>query len=240
LPATQISETFVTVDYSFVALKTHLSRRLQRGVSLLFALLALAAMSLAAVALVRSVDSGSLVIGNLAFKQDTTRAADVATERARTWLTTSGANLTADAPTAGYYATSMNNVDPTGRLTSAGNLLDVVNWGDADSCACRASPATCSSCTTAPSPAITVGSGSGAVSARYIITRLCPNTGPVDGTNACAQPANLRTSNRKDHSTQDQVNQTVEPPATAAAYYRVVVRTVGGRNSVSFTETILY
>ncbi len=49
----------------------------------LFALLALAAMSLAAVALVRSVDGGSLVIGNLGFKQDTTRAADRAAELAR-------------------------------------------------------------------------------------------------------------------------------------------------------------
>jgi type IV pilus assembly protein PilX len=212
-------------------------RQLQRGVSLLFALLALAAMSLAAVALVRSVDSGSLVIGNLAFKQDATRAADVAAERARAWLTTSGANLTADAPAAGYYATAQNTLDPTGRLTSAANRLAVVNW-DADSCACVGS--TCTTCTHTPSATFTVGSGSGAVRASYVITRLCPLDGAVTGANACAQPANLRTSNRKDHSTQDQVNQTAEPPATAAAYYRVVVRTVGGRNSVSFTETILY
>ena len=47
-------------------------RRAQRGVSLLFALMALAAMLLAAVALVRSVDSGALVLGNLGFKQEAT------------------------------------------------------------------------------------------------------------------------------------------------------------------------
>jgi type IV pilus assembly protein PilX len=214
-----------------------LQRQLQQGVSLLFALLALAAMSLAAVALVRSVDSGSLVIGNLAFKQDATRAADVAAESARTWLATPGRNLTVDTPAAGYYATSQNTLDPTGRLTSAANRLAVVNW-DSDSCGCVGS--TCSTCTHTPSATFNVGSGSGAVRASYVITRLCPSDGAVTGANACAQPANLRTSNRKDHSTQDQANQTLEPPATAAPYYRVVVRTVGGRNSVSFTETIMY
>ena len=58
----------------------------QRGVSLIFALLALGAMLLAAVALVRAVDSGALVLGNLGFKQDATSAADRATEYARTCL----------------------------------------------------------------------------------------------------------------------------------------------------------
>ena len=107
----------------------------QRGVSLLFALLALAAMSLAAVALVRSVDSGGLVIGNLSFKQDATTAADRATEDARQWLMQAGRDLTADDPSEGYYATSQEGLDPTGRLTSASNRMAVINWGDSDSCA---------------------------------------------------------------------------------------------------------
>ena len=65
-------------------------RTAQRGVSLLFALMALAAMLLAAVALVRSVDSGALVLGNLGFKQEATQAADRAAEVARAWLLTHG------------------------------------------------------------------------------------------------------------------------------------------------------
>lgn len=88
-------------------------RHVQRGISLIFALLALAAISLAAVALVRSVDGGSLVIGNLGFKQDTTRAADRAAEAARIWLTTSGQDPSADgAAGTGYYAAAPNNLDP--------------------------------------------------------------------------------------------------------------------------------
>jgi type IV pilus assembly protein PilX len=214
--------------------------RLQRGVSLIFALLALAAISLAAVALVRSVDSGSLVIGNLSFKQDATRAADVATERARDWLRTSGANLTVDAPDAGYYATAQATLDPTGRVTTAANRLAVVNWGESDSCACEAT-GTCSSCSNnTPSAPITVGSGAGAVRASYVITRLCPNTGAVNASNACAQPAQLPVSLVSEHGDINYTKSHTAPPLATAPYYRVIVRTVGGRNSVSFTETILY
>jgi len=60
--------------------------RRQRGLSLLFALMALVVIGLASVAVVRSVDTSSLVIGNLCFKQDATAASAQMTEQALTWL----------------------------------------------------------------------------------------------------------------------------------------------------------
>lgn len=48
----------------------------QRGVVLFFALIALVVMSLAAVALIRSVDTNTLVAGNLSFKQATMAVSD--------------------------------------------------------------------------------------------------------------------------------------------------------------------
>lgn len=211
--------------------------RAQRGVSLLFALLALAAISLAAVALVRSVDSGALLIGNLSFKQDATASADQAAERARQFLMTA-TNLTADVPSQGYYASAQDDLDPTGRLTSSSNPLAVVNWGDADSCAClNTSPATCASCSRIPSTEITLGNG---VRARYLITRLCPVPGTVSATNACAQPAANAISTAKARG-EIRVGTESRPSEVAQApYYRVIVRTVSGRNTVSFTETVLY
>lgn len=209
----------------------------QRGVSLLFALLALAAISLAAVALVRSVDGGSLVIGNLGFKQDTTRAADRAAEVARGWLTGTGNDLAADgAAGTGYYAQVPATLDPTGRLTSAGNPMAVVDWGDADSCACRTGNV-CSACLAA-SNEFTVNGGN--VRARYFITRLCPSAGAVSSTNACAQPAVLAddTCSRKSGSSYGDT--CITAPPQEAPYYRIIVRTVGGRNTVSFTETIVH
>lgn len=212
----------------------------QRGLSLLFALLALAAISLAAVALVRSVDSGTLLIGNLSFKQDATAAADRATEAARAWLMAPGRNLTVDsAGGVGYYATSQDGLDPTGRLTSAANPMAVVNWGEPDSCACMStSPATCSSCSRLPSDELTFNGG--AVRARYIITRLCPSSGAVVSTNACAQPVANAISDAKARGELRVGTETRPSEVAQVPYYRIVVRTVTGRNTVSFTETILY
>lgn len=208
----------------------------QRGVSLLFALLSLAAMSLAAVALVRSVDGGSLVIGNLSFKQDTTRAADRAAEAARIWLSSGGNDLTTNgASGTGYYATVQGNLDPTGRLTATNRV--VVDWGDPNSCACVGS--TCAACIT-PSADITLNGGS--VRANYVITRLCPNTGAVSDTaNQCAQPATLAAEVVTDTGGLCYTGcEKPTPPPSLAPYYRIVVRTVGARNTVAFTETIVY
>lgn len=208
--------------------------------SLLFALLALAAISLAAVALVRSVDSGSLLIGNLGFKQDATSAADVVAERARTWLMDASNDLTRDSAAGfGYYASAQDGLDPTGRLTSAANRMAVVNWGDPDSCSCL--PTTCLSCTRLPSDEITLNPGTpGEVRARYLITRLCPSTGAVIASNACAQPAASALTQAKSRGEIRVGTETRPSEAAQVPYYRIIVRTVSGRNTVSFTETVIY
>jgi type IV pilus assembly protein PilX len=210
----------------------------QRGISLLFALLALAAMMLAAVALVRSVDSGALVLGNLGFKQDATSASDSAAELARAALLNSGLDLTVDQPSIGYYATSQDNLDPTGRVTSATNQLAVVNWGDSDSCACLStSPATCASCSRLPSAEQPLNGGR--VRARWLITRLCPATGAVSAANACAKPASMALSQAAARG-EIRIGAEARPTETTTTpFYRIIVRTVGGRGAVSFTETIL-
>ena len=217
----------------------------QRGVSLLFALLALGAMLLAAVALVRSVDSGALVLGNLGFKQEATQSADRAAEVARGWILAPGVvDLNADGPNgSGYYATSQDNLDPTGRVTTAANPLAVINWGDSDSCACtRTFPATCSSCTRLPAaclPGVDARCPT-QVTASYVITRLCPLPGPISALNACAKPA---TQGMSDAAYRGEIRVgagSPKPPPAATPYYRIIVRTVGGRGTVSFTETVIH
>src|SRR5665647_88236 len=79
----------------------------QHGVVLFIALIALVVLSLAAVALIRSVDTNTLIAGNLAFKQSATISADSGLETAITWLgNQASATLEADSAAAGYYATS--------------------------------------------------------------------------------------------------------------------------------------
>lgn len=83
---------------------THLKNK-QMGVVLFFALIALVVMSLAAVALIRSADTGGLIAGNLSFKQSTLLSADRGVESSMNdWLLKVSSNLSIDNPGRGYYA----------------------------------------------------------------------------------------------------------------------------------------
>jgi type IV pilus assembly protein PilX len=89
----------------------------QRGVVLLIALIVMVAMSLAAVALMRSVDTTTSVIGNLSFRQASILPANFAIEDAAAGLFLDAnpafvariADVRVDTPTQNYYATH----DPT-------------------------------------------------------------------------------------------------------------------------------
>jgi Tfp pilus assembly protein PilX len=99
----------------------------QRGLSMLIALIALLILSITAVALVRSIDTGTLIIGNFAFKQDATEAGSRGAERAIAWLA-SQASLDNDDTANGYYASSLDNFDPTGNNTTQAKQLMLANW----------------------------------------------------------------------------------------------------------------
>lgn len=58
----------------------------QRGVVLFVALIALVILSLAGAALLRTLDTGSALAGNLSFRAVAVQSTDLAVERARTWL----------------------------------------------------------------------------------------------------------------------------------------------------------
>jgi type IV pilus assembly protein PilX len=82
----------------------------QRGVVLFIALIVMVAMSLAAVALIRSVDTGTQVIANLAFRQASIVLANWAVERAAKGLFAqyggpSIPDITVDDLAENYYAT---------------------------------------------------------------------------------------------------------------------------------------
>ena len=63
----------------------------ESGIALIVALLALVAITLATIALVRSGGTGLEIAGNMAFKESATSATDVATDAAVTWLINSAA-----------------------------------------------------------------------------------------------------------------------------------------------------
>jgi len=208
---------------------TRPSRRgAERGVVLFLALIVVVMLSLAAVALIRSVDTGTMVIGNLGFKQDTVQASDQATERAIAWIAAnlSGTTLQNNVPGQGYYASSMDTLDMTGRSTVAN--APRVDWEppcDSTSVACASAP-------------IEVGPSSAPLRASYIITRLCPSAG-AENTLNCAKPMPGASGESSKRSGLD-YSEYMRFTGSATAYYRIVTRTVGARNTVSYTETIIH
>lgn len=207
----------------------------QRGLSLIFALLALAAMSLAAVALVRSVDTSALIAGNLAFRQDSVAVSSKAAELAISWLDPLKASVTlnTDDSDAGYYATAITTLDPTNSSTLATRA--VVNWGGDTGCASYT--AAFVRCIDAL-PSITDQNGNRTA---YVITRLCTDTkSPTDPTNACAKGLSSGLSEGGEKSVIDYNRQRNTTLTEAGPYYRIIVRTTGARNTVSYTETIVH
>lgn len=205
-----------------------------RGMALIYALLALLALALAAVGLIRSVGGDSQVIGNLSFKRDATGTGDLGAEQAIAWLTANlgGSTLDANNAAAGYYATSYDALDPTGRRTSQ-TPRAVVDWaGDG----CASVSGTYTACLS-PAPTVTLAGNS----VNWVITRLCAAAGSKDDTsNSCATtltsgPVDDANSGGLDYSQPGGLG-----GSSSTVYYRIIVRTAGARRTASFTETIVH
>jgi Tfp pilus assembly protein PilX len=95
-----------------------------RGAVLFIALIVLVAMTLAGIAIMRSVDTATLIAGNLAFKQGTVASSDNGIEQAYQWLIANRAALALDNLPQGYnsgYATPV--------WTTAGAWANAVTVG---------------------------------------------------------------------------------------------------------------
>jgi Tfp pilus assembly protein PilX len=213
-------------------------RSAQRGVSLLFALMALVILGFGALALTRSVDTGTLIMGNLSFKQDTLAASSNGAEQAISWLsaqlgTPATALLLNDNITDhGYYAAAIDKLDVTGTRTSSSNKLPIVNWdGDCNGLA----SGSYETCEFAPfTEAATVNGNK----VQWLITRLCDKAEVPSGTNPCVRPPAASTSTASERGELQpggRINRGVSSP-----YYRIIVRVTGPRDTVSYTESLVH
>ncbi len=192
-------------------------RRRQGGTALFMALIALVAMMLASLALIRAVDTANLISGNLAFKQGTLSIGDIGIEAAVSALPTiTSTSLDAAYPsgctTACQYYPIMSSTDGKGRQISgtAGSTVYAINW---DAVPTIVSPVT-------------------GYTVRYVIDRLCQGPAPVtDVVNKCLADTPLAGGSKKAGATVFS--------ATTSIYYRVTVRIQGPRNTESYVQSIL-
>lgn len=213
----------------------------QGGVVLFLALIALVAMSLAAVALIRSVDTSTLIIGNLAFKQSATNSGDSGPEGAILWLMNTSNASTVDPWTdtshpfnnnnvaAGYYSSIQESeLDPdflfkdttweTSKTAPAkGMFYDAygVEYFDA---------------TLAKQTGNTV---------RYIIQRMCRDPNTVLSESNCLFSDTSEDNRSKrvlDYGGAGGGNSSI----AGSPIFRVTARVVGPRNNVSFIQAFVY
>ena len=197
-----------------------IAKNFQRGTVLILALIAMVAMTLAAISLFRSVDSATLIAGNLAFRQSATSSGSSAIEAAAAWLETTAtagiSTLTTDQTGSAYYATinaPAGQSDLTGNETAS--TADNFDWTKAKH--------------------LSVDGAGNTVD--YVIHRMCTVIGPLDPSTCSASPKTAAGNSIS----------TLTPMLTFQArmsgsyigYYRVTVRTSGPRNTVSYLQAVI-
>lgn len=215
------------------------ARRAQRGISLVFALMGLVVLTLGAVALLRSIDTGLMVLGNLGFKQDSLAAASIGTESAINWIQGSTTDTLSKTQAAiGYSAVAMAALEATGPRADAdpASKAVLIDWLGND---CEVPGLNGRAVAVCNLPGFLPDVGSNKI--RYYITRLCANEGLPDSLNDCVKPVVLSTtgttSQRGALGYGASIRFTDLSPGT---YFRIITRVEGVRGTVSFTETLVH
>jgi len=170
-------------------------------------------MTLAGIAIMRSVDTATLVAGNLAFKEASIQSSDNGIEQAYRWLLANHDVLADSNQAAGYYS-SRPGAEP--------------NWND---------PLTWTNAVTVGSDA-----AGNTVSYLIHRMCTCPDT-LYNGTCASGDAqqcaiANESTASAPGNGSSFAVGSPVFP-GEPALYYRITVRTQGPRNTTSYVQSMV-
>lgn len=198
-------------------------RKAQEGVVLFIALIALVALSLAGLAFMRSVDTGGLIAGNVAFTRAAVAYTDIGMEQARGELLTLAALNCGTTPclyqTQPTPAGMTQKVFYSAKMDESWHYRDTARWDDTDS-GLIASPVS-------------------GFQIRFMVHRLCKTTGPL-ATNSCVQdPTGSAIGGGISLGSIDYgsiLSQGASSAADPQPYYRITVRVQGPRNSVVYTQ----
>jgi type IV pilus assembly protein PilX len=190
----------------------------ERGAILFVALIVLVAMSLAGIALMRSVDTNVLIAGNLAFRQGATAGGDWGIEDARAWIGGSAALLNDDISVPYYYANWQENLD----LIGNDSLVVDYKWDSTDP---------------AEQPR-DLGFDAAGNRVQYVIHRLCDKAGAPNVVQ-CVRSSLVAGSMPAGASHVISGAGGGPVSGTTSVLYRVTVKITGPRNTVSFVQAVL-
>jgi len=184
----------------------------QHGYMLLLVLVALVAMMVSGIALVRSIDTNQLVAGNLASRNSTVHSSDLAVQEAVNFIQANATNgaLYADARASGYYAEEQ---EP--------------NW---------TAPATWSQCTTTggATPCFNANDGAGN-QVSWVIHRMCSIAGSPNAPNQFCSSLNNNAGSSGNSYSSDAVIFNGQPKN----FYRITIQVVGPRNTTTLTQAFV-
>ncbi len=212
------------------------SRASQRGTSLFFAIVALVIMTVAGLTLMRSVDTGNIIAGNMAFRETTVSGADNGVEAAATYLNATIAPAPDANLPAGCTVGTLGSAGPPVVAPILGNCrysariqpedddgVPLIDWTN-----------------TLNIPVTTLNGND----IQYVVERLCnPDPAVVviltkapkiaGTTDRCGSEIAEGGSSSKSPTSGGGVSKVIE------VMYRVTVRVKGPRNTLSTVQTIL-
>lgn len=200
----------------------------QAGVVLLIALIALVVLTLAGIGLVRSVDTGNVIAGNLAFRQATLQTADHGIEAA--FIALPAIALATNTNIANQYRATRLDVAVSG-ATRTVNWFTDIDWA---SIPCRDNTNS------------VVASCAGDYKIKYFIDRLCICPGTLSAvtingtcTVAVTDKLNQCMTDIGTGKTGSKGAFGAQFSSASAVYYRVTVQVTGPRNTTSYVQTIM-
>ena len=211
-------------------------RAKQKGVVLLITLIMLVAMTLAAISLMRSVDTTNLIAGNLAFQQTSLHGADAGTEQAIAFLSNSlsGTSVLFPDGSTGVFVVNCNGTGPvpacpigykSWNQPSLEPPAAGITW-DGFWASMQASPGV-----------VALTNLPAGYSGAFIIEALCASAAQVGcttvtltTTTTTPQGQDMGSQQRSFANTTNSVN---------AHYYRITTRVDGPRNSVGYVQSIV-
>ncbi len=191
------------------------------GFVLFMVLMVMVMMSITGLALMKSVDTGTLVANNVGFKQAAILSSEAGVKAATDWLAAHGDLLSEEHATDGYYEIGSQVLDWTGADTVTTD--DNVDWDGTDGSLHY------------HAKTVSASADSSGNRVYYIIHRLCDATGSSGAVGtSCA-------TNESETAAQGSTKgggQYGSAPMTISmqVYYRITVHVAGPRNTSSYTQ----
>ena len=205
-------------------------RAKQCGLVLIMVLIVMVAMMFAGIAMLRSVDTTTLVAGNIAFRQAATHQADFGVEDAVSWLQTNNCTtcttLLTNNSARGYFAI------PAGPTIGTTPSTDQT-WDNYWHVSLDPNPVARPVATAVTSGNVyTMATTTTGYTVSYVIHRMCPNPSSVSGC-LSSPTATAATDNSK------KAGDSANYAGATQIYYRITTRIEGPRNTVSYVQAVV-